>query len=179
MQRAWSLLAAAAQHAEDLLLRRWLALAMARRRSRPLLARLPTVLRSVVSTFQVRSGSRTFAWSGLSMEASVSTAAPVWPGALLVLLEVPLPPAEVRDAGLALRLLTGRENRIPDDEADDTTTATAPMSNASLARRPSACPLILVVVVDRVERACARCLAGRLRGRIVVVSSSMPGYAAA
>ena len=46
---------------------------------------------SVDVTFQVRSRSRTFAWSGLSMEASVSRAAPVWSGGWLALLEVPLP----------------------------------------------------------------------------------------
>ena len=39
------------------------------------------------------------AWPGLSIEASVSKAVPVWSGSWLALLEVPPPPEEVGGFG--------------------------------------------------------------------------------
>ena len=118
--------------------------------------------------------SRISAWPGLSIEASVSKAVPVWPGSWLALPEVPA--AQAVGVRLGLTLAGGAEDRIPDDEADDDDHGDCADEQRQFGAPAQRLSLVLVIVVDRVEGSLrtVRCWPCRLRGRIAVDSSSTP-----
>ena len=83
-----------------------------------------------------------------------------------------------RDAGLALRLVVGGENRISDEEADDGHCGDRTDEQRKFGTLAQPLRLVLVVVVDRVERSSGRALASPTarqdRGGFVVDASGVP-----